>query len=360
MPGERIDQKCISARAADNDPAMNLRADHDSENPKQRDHIIATSRPWANSRTTEPALASSPPRTPPPNGPSSSLSSTSGRASFYVRRGPLWLLVAVLALIGATQTLTASITALALLFLLSLGLLVLAMTFFNTPYRDILAVVAIQPLIEIWSGLVNNLSPWQELTASGKSIVVSLLVIISCLALARSLTYTMHQLGLGTGHLFLSLHKPGPFTSLRKGLAALLRVIVQVGIAVVGSVLIVWSTHTFPDLNTLFTANITTSSPWLTAVVLTLMIFNQELLFRGLLQRAAIKALGIPLGITYALICFSFFFLGFLSLGQAGLVIGIGLLAASSVQLTGSLWGVIGAQAIAGILLLGILELPFF
>ena len=96
---------------------------------------------------------------------------------------------------------------------------------------------------------------------------------------------------------------------------------------------------------------LTWQTAWLPALVLLLTTgLIEEIIFRGVLQRAAVKALG-DRGIVYVSFLFAIMHLGFLSWADIAFVFVIALFFGWVVKKTGSLFGVILAHGITNILL---------
>jgi membrane protease YdiL (CAAX protease family) len=89
------------------------------------------------------------------------------------------------------------------------------------------------------------------------------------------------------------------------------------------------------------TRSLTLAELWLPALVLTASTgFQEEVIFRGLLQQAALRALGAPGGLLYVSALFAVMHIGYLSLPDAGFVFTIGLLFAALARRQGSVVGV--------------------
>ena len=77
----------------------------------------------------------------------------------------------------------------------------------------------------------------------------------------------------------------------------------------------------------------------------------QELLFRGILQHAAIRVLGVRTGIVVTAATLSVLAIPMLSLADMAVVFGSGLILSSQVRRTGSILGVALAHGIASAVL---------
>jgi len=98
---------------------------------------------------------------------------------------------------------------------------------------------------------------------------------------------------------------------------------------------------------------------WLPALIFLLCTgFVEELIFRGVLQRTAVKAFGWWWGILYVSLLFAVLHIGFLSLIDVVFVFAVALFFGWVVKKTGSLFGVTLAHGITNTLLY--LVLPFF
>ena len=98
------------------------------------------------------------------------------------------------------------------------------------------------------------------------------------------------------------------------------------------------------------------AEPWELALATLVLLVSaglaQELLFRGLLQRAAIRQLGPPEGLLYATTVYAVMHVGTLAPLQVGLAFGLGLLFALLTQRSGSLLPAITVHAVASASLL--------
>ena len=105
-------------------------------------------------------------------------------------------------------------------------------------------------------------------------------------------------------------------------------------------------------------AEFTLRQVWLPSLVLLLSTgFVEELIFRGVLQRAAVKAFGWW-GVVYVSLLFAILHVGFLSWLDVVFVFGVAIFFGWVVQKTGSLLGVTLAHGLTNIMLFVIL--PFF
>lgn len=97
---------------------------------------------------------------------------------------------------------------------------------------------------------------------------------------------------------------------------------------------------------------------WLPAFILLVTTgFGEELIFRGVLQRAVTESLG-PLGVLYTTLLFAVMHLGQLSVGNVVFVFLAGLFFGLAVARTGSLWGVTVAHGLLNVFLY--LVFPFW
>ena len=105
-------------------------------------------------------------------------------------------------------------------------------------------------------------------------------------------------------------------------------------------------------------AELSWQAMWLPALILLVCTgFVEELIFRGVLQRAAVKALRWW-GVIYVSLLFAVLHVGFLSWLDVVFVFGVALFFGWVVQKTGSLFGVTLAHGVTNIMLFVIL--PFF
>lgn len=191
------------------------------------------------------------------------------------------------------------------------------------------AALAIAPLVRavslsIPAGLVDPVSQYA---------VVNLPLILASLMAARQLGYTWGEVGLSLRWFWLQI----PIAALGPLIGWLERMIIQPAplAASLEPSALVWP-------------------------VLSLILFtglSEELLFRGLMQRAAIGALGPAQGIFYIAVVFGVLHIGWKSFPDVLFVIAVGLVFGWIVYRTGSILGVALAHGIANVVLFIVLPL---
>jgi membrane protease YdiL (CAAX protease family) len=92
------------------------------------------------------------------------------------------------------------------------------------------------------------------------------------------------------------------------------------------------------------TGGLTLEDVWLPALILTTAVLTEELVFRGVLQRAALRLLG-PLGLVYVAALFATVQVGYRSEPPVAFAFAVGLLFGVLAHRTGSLLGVMLARA---------------
>jgi hypothetical protein len=97
---------------------------------------------------------------------------------------------------------------------------------------------------------------------------------------------------------------------------------------------------------------LTWQTGWLPALVLLLTTgLIEELIFRGVLQRAAVKAFGSWRGIVYVSFLFALLHVGFLSWADVAFVFAIAMFFGWAVKKTGTLSGVTISHGLTNIML---------
>jgi uncharacterized protein len=191
------------------------------------------------------------------------------------------------------------------------------------PHHDLFAALAILPLIRVLAIAM----PFWLVDQAQHFALVNLPLIAATLMAAHYLRYGRAQLGLTLGGLPWQV----PVVASGAAIGYLERLLIQpVAMA--------------PDL--------TLAAVWWPA--LSLMLFtglSEELLFRGVLQTAAVRALGARLGIVYVSLMFGALHIGWGSALDVAFVTLVGLFFAWVVHRTGSILGVTLAHGIANIVL---------
>jgi uncharacterized protein len=221
-----------------------------------------------------------------------------------------------------------------------LGVLVQGAWTTDTQRRALLWTLALVPLIR----LVSLTLPLGPLPPVYWYVAIGIPLFIGSLLAARALRYSRHDLGL------------------RLSLRSLLLTFLMVPIGLILGALMYLVVEPRP-----LARELTLEAAWLPAVILLLCTgVVEELIFRGLLQRAAVGLFGPGLGLTYAAIVSTVLYLGYLSWPVLGLAFVIGVLFAALRQRSASLLPAILGHAsvnislflIAPFVLLGFLRPP--
>jgi len=237
--------------------------------------------------------------------------------------GMIWLYLGILLL--AEILVAGAYPAVGLALHVALSMTLLAHSALGTESLGRLyAALAIAPLVRVVSlsipaGLVDPVTQYA---------VVSIPLILASLMAAQRLGYTWGDVGLNLRRFWL-----------------------QIPVAALGP-LIGWLERLFIQPTPLAAS----LEPW---PVLSLILFtglSEELLFRGLMQRAAIGALGPVQGIGYVALVFGVLHLGWHSLPHVLFVIAVGLVFGWIVYRTGSIVGVALAHGIANVFLFIVLR----
>jgi uncharacterized protein len=206
--------------------------------------------------------------------------------------------------------------------------------------RALLWTLALVPLIR----LVSLTLPLGPLPPIYWYVVIGIPLFLGSLLAARALHYSRHDLGL------------------RLSLRSLLLTLVMVPIGLTLGALIYLVAEPRP-----LARELTLEAVWLPALILLLCTgVLEELIFRGLVQRAAVGLFGPGVGLTYAVIVSMVLYLGYMSWPVLGVAFVIGLLFAALTQRTASLLPAILGHAsvnislflIAPFVLLGLLRPP--
>jgi uncharacterized protein len=189
--------------------------------------------------------------------------------------------------------------------------------------HELFLALSVLPLIRV---LAIGIPFWLT-DPAGHFALVNLPLITATVLIARYLGYDRRELGLRWGFV------PWQLAILSSG-------------ALIGYVerLIIQPAALTPDL--------TLAAVWWPALSLMLFTgFSEELLFRGVLQTAAIRALGAPWGIVTVALMFGLLHMGWLSMLDVLFVTLVGLFFGWVVYRTGSIVGVTFAHGIANIVL---------
>lgn len=232
------------------------------------------------------------------------------------------------------------------------------------PLRELCTAVAVLPLCYVVPLVLAVVPPWAQLSPPLRLTVTGLTLLLATLVAARALGYGAAELGLGLGRRRLFSPAPGNREGVRRVarsfVAGLCHLGLQGVIALSGIGLVTLSGH-FPETLAVFVPDVSgghITSPLPLAGLIVLFIGGDELLYRGLLQRAAVRALGAGPGLLLSALAFAG---SALVIGPPGAALGVALFAGLVgvvVRLSGSLLGVILAQALATSLFLGLLPSP--
>ncbi len=240
---------------------------------------------------------------------------------------PIYLLL--LAVAELLITFTPPITGMIMHALLLVSLLTHAAYSADPPSRALLLTLCLAPLIRLLSmGL-----PLVNLPQMSWYFLVSVPLFISCGMLIRLLRYSRADLGLRWGNLGLQ----GLIVLLGLALGALEYAILRPQPLIAA---LSWQQLVIPAL-----------------ILLVCTGFCEELIFRGVMQRAAYAALG-RWAIIYVAAIFAVLHIGYRSFADLLLVFVVGVVFGLIVQRTGSLLGVTLAHGLTNIMLF--LVMPFF
>ncbi len=266
----------------------------------------------------------------------------------------VWVYPALLALAGAWLAQGEVVRGVGLLSGVFFALLVhAAWTHRKHPVSGLCTALAVLPLVHLFPVL---LGPWVAPGSPWHLGLATALLALAALTAARALGYTHRDLGLALGtrrHSGRSGAASGLSAAAALPLANMAaHTLLQAGIAAsgvgIGALMLMLS----PTPSAVLPSP---ASPLPAMGVLSLAGFTEELVYRGVLQHAAVQALGSTQGIVYAAAAFGAMYIGFyppgyaLAMGLLGL--GFGFLALR----TGSILGVGAAHALANLVMLGYL-----
>ncbi|AEB12396.1 CPBP family intramembrane glutamic endopeptidase [Marinithermus hydrothermalis] len=225
------------------------------------------------------------------------------------------------------------------------------------PVSELCTALAVLPLVHLVPVL---LGPWIAAGSPWHLGLASALLALAALTAARVLGYTPRDLGLALGP-WRQRGRNGAASVFSAAVALPLvnmaaHTFVQAGIAVSGVGIGTLMLALFPTPGLVLPSP---ASPLPAMAALGLAGLTEELVYRGVLQHAAVRALGGTQGVVYTAVTFGAMYIGFypleyaLAMGILGL--GFGFLALR----TGSILGIGTAHALANLVVLGYLPPAF-